>query len=129
MKNKEIFSADELNNSLIDVINNTKKSIVNLMKSHHIKSLNFELDDKGRDRDDDEYNMDYVFDNRVWVDCYGKYSNEVGYLSEVSLGNNDEIILTAEGEDGTYIDDYVSHTIDNYLDILYYIELFLKKVA
>lgn len=126
-KNLEvIIGSVELNDKLKELNVLAHDSIVNLMKSKGVTEVNLMRDQEGRDEYDDDYDENWAYDNRVWVDCYGKYLNEVGYVSEVKIGKGDTILLTAEGEDDTYPDDYVSHTTGIYIDVLGRLETILK---
>ena len=78
------------------------------------------------DEEDEEYDEDWVDDHRVWIDCYGKYYNEMGYVSEVKIDDNNNILLTAEGENGTYPNNYVSQSVGTFLDVLERLETILK---
>lgn len=121
-----IVNSAELANKLEEICTLTMDSIVNLMKLKGVTEVNLMRDQEGRDEDDDDYDEDWAYDNRVWADCYGKYSNEVGYVSEVKLGKNNKILLTAEGEDGTYPNDYVSQSVSVYIGVLERLETILK---
>lgn len=126
MKENLVISSVELYKKLNEVHTLVHNSIVNLMKSKGVTEVNLMLDKEGRDFNDDDYDEDWAYDNRVWVDCYGKYSNEIGYLSEVKLGKNDTLLFTAEGENDTYDDDYVSLSTGKYIDVLEQLENRLK---
>ena len=124
---KKIYSSAELNEQLNEVRNLAKQSIVGIMRKHNVKSADFLLDEDGRNYDDDEYDDDFVYDNRVWTECYGKYNNETGYISLVEIDDADNIKITAEGEDGTYPTDYVCHSTGVYVDILEHIQFMENK--
>lgn len=125
-----IISSAELADKLDELHTLAHNSIVNLMNSKGVTKVNLMVDQNGRDIDDEDYDDEWGCDHRVWVDCYGKYSNEVGYVSEVELGKDADgdsaILLTAEGEDGTYPNDYVSQSTCNLIDVLERLETILK---
>ena len=126
MEEKAIISSATLYERLLEVSKLAKNSIVNLMKSKGVTKVDFMVDQNGRNHDDEDYDEDWVFDHRVWVDCYGKFANEDGYVSEVEIDEYDRILLTAEGEECTYYNDYVSQNIGNFLDVLQRLETILK---
>lgn len=125
-----IVGSADLAEKLTELNTLAHNSIVNLMKSKGVTKVDLMVDQDGRNYDDDDYDEDWAYDHRVWVDCYGKHSNEVGYVSEVELGKevdgNCAILLTAEGEDGTYSNDYVSQSLGNLIDVLERLETILK---
>lgn len=127
MKKNVIVSSAELADKLYEIRTLILNSIVNLMKMHNVTSVDFMLDREGRDFDDEDYDENWVTDNRVWVDCYGKFTNEVGFVSEVKLGKNDTILLTAEGENDTYDNDFVGQGTGVYIDVLAHLEKMLKN--
>lgn len=125
-----IVSSANLAEKLTELNTLAHNSIVNLMKSKGVTKVDLMVDQDGRNYDDDDYDEDWVYDHRVWVDCYGKYSNEVGYVSEVELGKevdgHSAILLTAEGEDSTYSNYSVSQSLGNLIDVLERLETILK---
>ena len=50
----------------------------------------------------------------------------MGYVSEVKIDDNNNIFLTAEGENGTYPNDYMSQSVGTFLDVLERLETILK---
>lgn len=110
-------TSEELFDELKKIRKSAEKSIVSILKSHNSKA-DFTIDENGKESDDEDYDSDFEYENRVWIECYGKYDNETGYVSMVELGASDNIIVTAEGEDFTYDTDYVCHSTPVYLDIL-----------
>ena len=126
MEEKTIISSATLYEKLVELSKLAKNSIVNLMRSKGVTKVNLVVDQNGRDEEDKDYDEDWAFDHRVWVDCYGKYANEEGYVSEVEIDKNDKILLTAEGEYNTYSNCYVSQNIGNFLDVLERLETILK---
>lgn len=130
MEKKLIMSAAEISDKFADLYELVNKSILNLMKSKGVTKVNLMVDQNGRNEEDDDYDEDWVFENRVWVECYGKYSNEGGYVSEVEIGNDIfsgcVIRLTAEGECGTYPDECVSHNLEDLISLLERLETILK---
>ncbi len=75
------------------------------MNEKGVTEIDLMLDDEGRDMDDEDYNEDWVEDNRVWALCssklrLSKYGDEEGYASSIKLNKKgDDILITAEGED------------------------------
>ena len=128
MEEKTIMSSATLYEELVKLSKLAKNSIVNLMRSKGVTKVDLMIDQNGRDEEDEDYDEDWAFDHRVWVDCYGKYANEDGYVSEVEIDKNDKILLTAEGEYNTYSNYYVSHNIGNFLDVLERLETILKQI-
>ena len=127
MEEKAIISSATLYERLLEVSKLAKNSIVNLMRSKGVTKVNLVVDQNGRNEEDKEYDEDWVDDHRVWIDCYGKYYNEMGYVREVKIDDNDNIFLTAEGENGTtYPNDYVSQSVGTFLDVLERLETILK---
>ena len=126
MEEKAIISSAVLYERLLEVSKLAKNSIVNLMRSKGVTKVDLMVDQNGHNRDDEDYDEDWVDDHRVWIDCYGKYYNEMGYVSEVKIDDNNEIFLTAEGENGTYPNDYVSQSVGTFLDVLEHLEAILK---
>ena len=96
------------------------------MKSKGVTKVNLMIDQNGRNEEDEDYDEDWVFYHRVWVDCYGKYANEGGYVSEVEIDEYDRILLTAEGEDSTYSNVYVSQNVETFIEVLQRLETILK---
>lgn len=115
----------ELFEEMKSIRNECKDSIIKILKSHGNKA-DFMVDENGNDADNDEFDNDFEYENRVWVECYGKYDNETGYVSMVEIDVKGNIVITAEGEDVTYPTDYVCHSTPVYLDILERIE-FMEK--
>ena len=126
MEEKAIISSATLYERLLEVSKLAKNSIVNLMRSKGVTKVDLMVDQNGCNRDDEDYDEDWVEDHRVWVDCYGKFANEDGYVSEVEIDKNDKILLTAEGEYNTYSNCFVSQNIGNFLDVLERLETILK---
>lgn len=130
MEKNLIMSAAEISDKFADLYELVNKSILNLMKSKGVTKVNLMVDQNGRNEEDDDYDEGFVFDNRVWVECYGKYGHESGYVSEVELGNDVfsgcVIRLTAEGGYDTYPDDYVSHNLEDLISVLERLETILK---
>lgn len=126
MEEKTIVSSATLCDSLMELRKLAKNSIVNLMKSKGVTKVNLMVDQNGRDKEDEDYDADWVEDHRVWIDCYGKYHNELGYVSEVEIDKYDDILLTAEGEYNTYHNDYVSKYVEDFIDVLERLETILK---
>lgn len=126
MEEKTIISSATLYEELVKLSKLAKNSIVNLMKSKGVTKVDLMVDQNGRNRDDEDYDEDWVFDHRVWIDCYGKYYNEMGYVSEVKIDDNNEIFLTAEGEECTYYNDYVSQNVETFIEVLERLETILK---
>lgn len=118
MEKNTIISSATLYEKLEELNKLVHDSIVNLIKSKGVTKVNLMIDQNGRDEEDEDYDENWVYDNRVWVDCYGKYFNEVGYVSEVEIDDNNNILLTAESENGTYPNDYVSQSVGTLLDVL-----------
>ena len=126
MEEKAIISSATLYERLLEVSKLAKNSIVNLMRSKGVTKVDLMVDQNGRNRDDEDYDEDWAFDHRVWVDCYGKYANEGGYVSEVEIDEYDRILLTAEGEDSTYSNVYVSQNVETFIEVLERLETILK---
>ena len=130
MEKNLIISAAEISDKFSDLYALANKSILNLMKSKGVTKVNLMVDQNGRNEEDDDYDEDWVFENRVWVECYGKYSHESGYVSEVEFGNDIfsgcVIRLTEEGDCGTYSDEYVSHNLEDLISVLERLEKILK---
>ena len=126
MEEKTIISSATLYEELVKLNKLAKNSIVNLMRSKGVTKVDLMVDQNGHNRDDEDYDEDWAFDHRVWVDCYGKFANEDGYVSEVEIDKNDKILLTAEGEYNTYSNCFVSQNIGNFLDVLERLETILK---
>ena len=126
MEEKAIISSATLHEKLTELEILVHNSIVNLMKSKGVTKVDLMVDLNGRNRDDEDYDEDWVFDHRVWVDCYGKYANEGGYVSEVEIDEYNRILLTAEGEDSTYSNVYVSQNVETFIEVLERLETILK---
>lgn len=93
------------------------------MNEKGVTEIDLMLDDEGREMDDEDYNEDWVEDNRVWALCSSKHGDEEGYVSSIKLNKRgDDILITAEGEDDTYFEDGVYKTPQLYIDILGRIE-------
>lgn len=110
-------TSEELFEAMKSIREDAKNSIVEILKKHN-NTADFMIDENGNDEDDEEYDDDFEYENRVWTECYGKYDNETGYISMVQIDNNGNIDITAEGEDISYPTDYVCHSTPVYLDIL-----------
>ena len=126
MEEKAIISSAILHGKLIELEILVHDSIINLMKSKGVTKVDLMVDQNGRTHDDEDYDEDWVFEHRVWVDCYGKYANEGGYVSEVEIDEYDRILLTAEGEDSTYSNVYVSQNVETFIEVLERLETILK---
>ena len=126
MEEKTIISSVTLYDKLTELEILVHNSIVNLMKSKGVTKVDLMVDQNGRNRDDEDYDEDWAFDHRVWVDCYGKYANEGGYVNEVEIDEYDRILLTAEGEDSTYSNVYVSQNVETFIEVLQRLETILK---
>lgn len=110
-------TSEELFDQMKTIRNCAKDSIVAILKSHN-NHADFTTDENGNDCNDEYFDDDFEYNNRVWTECYGKYDNETGYVTMVELDKNNNIVITAEGEDFTYDNDYVCHSTPVYLDIL-----------
>ena len=128
MEEKTIMSSATLYEELVKLSKLAKNSIVNLMRSKGVTKVDLMIDQNGRDEEDEDYDEDWAFDHRVWVDCYGKYANEGGYVSEVEIDEYDRILLTAEGEDSTYSNVYVSQNVETFIEVLQRLETILKQI-
>ena len=126
MEEKTIMSSATLYEELVKLSKLAKNSIVNLMRSKGVTKVDLMIDQNGRDEEDEDYDEDWAFDHRVWVDCYGKYANEGGYVNEVEIDEYDRILLTAEGEDSTYSNVYVSQNVETFIEVLQRLETILK---
>ena len=126
MEEKTIMSSATLYEELVKLSKLAKNSIVNLMRSKGVTKVDLMIDQNGRDEEDEDYDEDWAFDHRVWVDCYGKYANEGGYVNEVEIDEYDRILLTAEGEDNTYSNVYVSQNVETFIEVLQRLETILK---
>lgn len=126
MEEKTIMSSATLYEELVKLSKLAKNSIVNLMRSKGVTKVDLMIDQNGRDEEDEDYDEDWAFDHRVWVDCYGKYANEGGYVNEVEIDEYDRILLTAEGEDNTYSNVYVSQNVETFIEVLERLETILK---
>ena len=126
MEEKTIISSATLYEELVKLSKLAKNSIVNLMRSKGVTKVDLMIDQNGRDEEDEDYDEDWAFDHRVWVDCYGKYANEGGYVNEVEIDEYDRILLTAEGEDNTYSNVYVSQNVETFIEVLERLETILK---
>lgn len=118
MEKNTIISSATLYEKLEELNKLAKNSIVNLMKSKGVTKVNLMIDQNGRDEEDEDYDENWVYDHRVWVDCYGKYCNEVGYVSEVEIDNYDKILLTAKDDCFTYYNDCVSRNVETFIEVL-----------
>ena len=101
MEEKTIMSSATLYEELVKLSKLAKNSIVNLMRSKGVTKVNLVVDQNGRDEEDEEYDEDWVDDHRVWIDCYGKYYNEMGSASEVEIDDNNNILHTEKKENRT----------------------------
>ena len=72
MEEKTIISSVTLYDKLTELEILVHNSIVNLMKSKGVTKVDLMIDQNGRDEEDEDYDEDWVFDHRIWVDCYGK---------------------------------------------------------
>ena len=126
MEEKTIISSVTLYDKLTELEILVHNSIVNLMKSKGVTKVDLMIDQNGRDEEDEDYDEDWAFDHRVWVDCYGKYANEGGDGGEVGSEEYDRILLTAEGEDSTYSNVYVSQNVETFIEVLQRLETILK---
>lgn len=110
-------TSEELFEQMKTIRNSAKDSIVAILRSHNNRA-DFTTDMNGNDCNDEYFDGDFEYNNRVWIECYGKYNNETGYVTMVELDKNSNIVITAEGDDFTYDTDYVCHSTPVYLDIL-----------
>lgn len=110
-------TSEELFEQMKTIRSSAKDSIVAILKSHN-NQADFTTDENGNDCNDEDFDDDFEYNNRVWIECYGKYDNETGYVTMVELDKNNDIVITAEGDDFTYDTDYVCHSTPVYLDIL-----------
>lgn len=101
-------------------------SIATIMRSHNAATVSLEVDEDGNVSGDEDYDADWACDNRIWVDCYGKYSNENGYIQTVSLDEDGNVIFEAEGECDTYQNDYIGAGVSTYISVLERLE-FMEK--
>ena len=126
MEEKAIISSATLHEKLTELEILVDNSIINLMKSKGVTKVDLMVDQNGRNRDDEDYDEDWVFEHRVWVECYGKYCHEAGYVSEVEIDEYDKILLTAEDDDFTYYNDCVSQNVETFIEVLQRLETILK---
>ena len=118
MEKNTIISSATLYEKLEELNKLAHDSIVNLMASKGISKANINIDQNGHNEDDEDYDENWVYDHRVWVECYGKYCHEAGYVSEVQIDDNNNILLTAEDEDFTYYNDCVSQNVETFIEVL-----------
>lgn len=127
MNKQTIVKSTECFDTLKEIKANALNSIIQLMKSLNVNSLNFYIDQNGNSWDSEDYDEDWVLDHRVWVHCYDRYGHELAFVSEVSIVGDNQITITAEGEECTYDDEYVSHEVETYVNILSRIERILDN--
>ena len=118
MEKNTIISSATLYEKLEELNKLVHDSIVNLIKSKGVTKVNLKIDQNGHNEDDEDYDENWVYDHRVWVECYGKYCYEAGYVSEVEIDDNNNILLTAEDEDFTYYNDCVSQNVETFIEVL-----------
>ena len=118
MEKNTIISSATLYEKLEELNKLAHDSIVNLMTSKGISKANLKIDQNGHNVDDEDYDENWVYDHRVCVECYGKYSNETGYVSEVEIDNYDKILLTAQDDDFIYYNDCVSQNVETFIEVL-----------
>ena len=118
MEQNTIISSATLYEKLEELNKLVHDSIVNLIKSKGVTKVNLKIDQNGHNEDDEDYDENWVYDHRVWVECYGKYCHEAGYVSEVEIDDNNNILLTAEDEDFTYYNDCVSQNVETFIEVL-----------
>lgn len=114
-----IENYDKMQNEIVE-------TIIQYFKDNNITSLDLTTDLNGKSLLDEDFDDIWVEDNRVWVECYGKYGNETGYLSSIEYDGK-YLSFTAEGECYSYEEDNVEHTLGVYIDILLHLETRFKN--
>lgn len=91
-----------------DVYASAKDSMVAILKAHN-----------------NHANIPATYDMEVYIDCYepwecGKRTVEQGRVRRVEIGEEGDIVITAQGlgSTSTYRNGYVSHDVITYIDIL-----------
>ena len=125
---QEILKASELCHKYIDLSNKVTESIVSLMKSNGVTEVDFTLDSEGRASDDEEYDEDWVMDNRVYTVCFGKYYALEGYVSKVKVLDCGLDLTSMPLEDDVeYSHDYTDTSCGVLIDVLDRLEKMFNK--
>ncbi len=115
-----IKTSEELYRELLAFRNVAHESVVAFMKAHNISEVDLTVDQENRQQDDPCYDWQFESNNRVFVECDGLYSIEGGHATSIKLEDNDDISITAEGNESniTYEDECVCHDAYTYANIL-----------
>lgn len=103
--------------------------IVKILNKNKVTEVDFTLDEFGNSPDNSiDYDEDWVINNRIFVDCYGRYGWEKNcYVSSIKLTKTNKILFIAEGENDTYEDRDVDCSVYSYIDILKRLEYMEKQ--
>lgn len=104
--------------------NEVTTSIISLMRKNNITVADLTLDKEGRGYGDEDYDEDFVMDNKAWATCEEKYGASFGWITKVEIVSDNEIQLSAENEFGTeYDDSFIFRTEGMLVDILKMLEM------
>lgn len=92
--------------------------IVKILNKNEVTEVDFTLDEFGNSHDNSiDYDEDWVINNRIFVDCYGRYGWEKNcYASSIKLTETNKILFIAEGEEDTYEDSDVDCSVYSYIE-------------
>lgn len=86
--------SDKLNKSYVELRNEAKETLVNLLKSVG-GSVDFTVDNKGRKEDDEDYDQDWVSDNRPMGIAFCRDGILDAFILKMWLNEKGEIEVNA----------------------------------
>lgn len=113
---------------LTNTLNDAMASIIDIMQKNGITEIDLLTDKNGLSEDDEDCDIDFIYDNRAWANCFSKYCNEEAFISSIKIKNGN-IILEAIGEGSEYDNDHIYHTASLYIYLLKNLEMRFGKDA
>lgn len=121
--------SEKLEEQYFNLRNTAIEEIVKILKKNKVTEVDLTRDEFGNSSDNYlDYDEEWVIDNRIFVDCCGRYGWEKNcYVSSIKLSKTNKILFIAEGEDTTYEDSNVDCSVYSYIDILKRLEYMDKN--
>lgn len=90
----------ELRGKVNEIINEAKESIIALMKGKGYTSVCLMNDNDGRNWEDEDYDEDFVKENKVFATSYDLDGTHSIYITDVQINRNNELEFFGENDYG-----------------------------